>query len=114
MIVATDTLTHVAQELGLVAGIVVALGVIGRAALGAWRLLRRIAEVAAWIEEIYIEFKPDAGHSLHDRILRIDENVQTNARNIGTIYGVVLKGHEFDPAEAPLLENLVYEDPDDV
>ena len=113
IVFATDTLAHVAQQLGLVAGILIALGVIGRAAQGGWKMVRRLVEALNRLEAIYEQFLPNEGHSLTDRVLRIDENVQRNARNIETVYGIVLKGHDVDPAEAPLLEVPTFETDDD-
>lgn len=106
MTLAADTLSHVAQQVGLVAGILLSLGVIGRAGVGSWRLLRKAVEAFSWLEDIHKQLSPDDGASLHDILHRLDRNDHVNHRNIQTVYGVVLKAHAVDPMEAPLLENL--------
>lgn len=103
------TLEQVAQDLGLIAAIAVAVGIILKAILAMLKFIRKANQVVDWIEEIYHEFKPNDGHSLSDHMNRIDNNTQVNARNIATVYGVILKGHEFDPGDAPLLEPLEIE-----
>lgn len=100
------TLEQVAQDLGLIAGILIATGIILKAGHTLWKFGAMIHKLFDWVEEIYHEFKPNDGHSLSDHINRIDNNTQVNARNIATVYGVILKGHEFDPGDAPLLESL--------
>ncbi len=105
-LLATNTLQHAAQQVGLVAGIVAGLGVIGVALRGLYRAVRRAARALDWLEEIYVQLSPDDGASLNDILHRLDRNDRVNHRNIETVYGVVLKGHRVDPADAPLLETL--------
>lgn len=106
MLVALHSLAHTAEEVGLIAGILIGLAVIGRAFWGVWKFTRRMVDVVDWIEDIYIEFKPNSGKSIKDTVNRIDRNVTTNARNIEVVYGTVLKMHDLDPNDAALLETL--------
>lgn len=109
MIFAADTLAHFAQQIGLLAGITVGIGILIKGANMTWQAIRRLSRVADVMDEIYAQFKPNDGKTMMDRIQRIDRNVQVNARNIEVVYGVIMKGHEFDPSDAPLLEPLSYE-----
>lgn len=100
------TLEEFARTLGLLAGIFISLGILAKAAYTLWKFGRMIHKLFDWVEEIYHQFKPNDGHSLADHVGRIDRNSQVNARNIQTVYGVILKGLEFDPNDALLLEPL--------
>ena len=106
MLVALHTLGHTAEEVGLIAGILLGLAVIGRACWGTWKFTRKLMDVVDWIEDIYVEFKPNSGKSIKDTVNRIDRNVTTNSRNIQVVYGTVLKMHDLDPNDAALLESL--------
>lgn len=106
LVVAFHTLAHTAEEVGLIAGILVGLAIIGRAFWGAWKFARRLVDVVDWIEDIYTEFKPNSGKSIKDTVNRIDRNVTANSRNIQVVYGTVLKMHDLDPNDAALLEPL--------
>lgn len=101
VIVAVHTFAHLAEEVGTAAGIVIAIGVFFTA-------YKAVTKVIRWIEDIWLEFKPNGGHSLVDRMKRIDTNVQVNARNNHLIYAMMLKLHDIDPELelVPLLETL--------
>lgn len=106
MALGVHSMQHFSEQLAIAAGIVLGLGVLGRAFWGGWRFLRKAVQIVDWIEEIYIEFQPNHGTSVKDVIERIDANVKVNSRNIDTLYGTVLKMHELDPNDAALLEPL--------
>lgn len=95
------TLHLTAETLALIAGIIIALGVIGRAAWKAFVVANGIYSI---LKEIHYEITPDGGDSVHDIIERNDMNHLIAHRNAEAIYGVVLKFHEVDAQDVPLLE----------
>lgn len=104
--IAAHTVQHFAEQLAVVVGIVVGFGILGKAGWDMFRFLRKAAKVVDRIEEIYVQFQPNHGTSVKDVVERIDSNVKTNSRNIDVLYGTILKMHELDPNDAPLLERL--------
>ena len=61
-----------AQGTGAVAGIILALGVIGRSAVGVYRLAKRIEETN---DLVHHELQPNSGSSLRDAVDRVEASL---------------------------------------
>lgn len=68
-----DQLVNAAQGFGAVAAILVALGVIGRAALGVYRLAKRIESTN---DLVHHELQPNSGSSLRDAVDRVEATLE--------------------------------------
>lgn len=85
----------------LIAAIITAIGIIVRAG---WKLFQFFSNLYQLLREIHYEITPNGGDSVHDIIERNDGNHLIAHRNAEKVYGVVLKFHDVEPADAPLLE----------
>lgn len=73
-------LTEAAAGVGSLAAIVLALGIIGRAMIGVYRLAKRIDETNALVQR---ELRPNGGSSLRDVINRVEANVDDAVHRLG-------------------------------
>lgn len=106
MFLSLHSLVHTAEQVGLVAGIILGVGIISKAVWEAWKFIRKFVKAVEFLEDIYREFRPDSGYSIKDTVDRIDHNVHVNARNIEALYALTSKTNNIDPIEIPLLEVL--------
>lgn len=104
--IAVHNFAHFATQLALIAGVVTSLGVLSWASRKIWTVMRKVGKWFEWVEDIWENFQPNGGGSVKETISRIDRNVQTNARNIQTVYSMILKMHDLDSyaEKVPLLE----------
>lgn len=73
-------LAEAAAGVGSLAAIVLALGIIGRAVLGVYRLAKRVDETNALVHK---ELRPNGGSSLRDAINRVESKVDEAVDRLG-------------------------------
>lgn len=107
---AAEELAEVARELGIYAGILLAIGVLWtKGVRPVVRIIRTLVRVSDHLDEIVKEFRPNHGHSLVDVTQRMDRNIRANARNNVTLYRMISSLPDTDPSLFAPLEEL--EDP---
>lgn len=103
-----DSLLEATRTVGVVAGALIAVGVVWAKGLKPMlKFVRAVVRTADSLEslvpvvrDIAIEFKPNDGVSLKDTIHRMDHNIHTNAFNVQSIHEMIHQGVE----DAPVVE----------
>lgn len=80
MLAAHHGLVDAAQATGSIAAIILALGIIGRAVLGVYRLAKRVDETNSLVHR---ELRPNGGSSLRDAINRVEAKVDEAVDRLG-------------------------------
>ena len=80
LLTVNQSLVDAAAGTGSLAAIVLALTIIGRAVLGAYRLAKRIDETNTLVQR---ELRPNGGSSLRDVINRVEAKVDDAVHRLG-------------------------------